>query len=121
MSCLWPMCLGPISLSAHSLAQPWRCCFHMTDKLPRVLDQGTMQGYMIKAIFHYEEFSAWNDIFFCLKTNWQRVSVKRKYHSMWKIVPFGKQPFNPILHGVFWITKTNGGPDSARPPVTQPF
>ena len=32
----------------------------------------------LKAIFHLAEFSVWSEIFFCLKTNWQRVGVKRQ-------------------------------------------
>ena len=32
----------------------------------------------IKAIFHWAEFSVRSDIFFCLKTNWRRVSVKKQ-------------------------------------------
>ena len=32
----------------------------------------------IKAIFHWTEFSARNDIFFSLNTNWRRVGVKRQ-------------------------------------------
>ena len=35
---------------------------------------------------------------------------------------FGTRRYiNPIPHGVFWITHTWGGADSARPLVTQPF
>ena len=32
----------------------------------------------LKVIFHKAEFSAQSDIFFCLKTNWRRVSAKRQ-------------------------------------------
>ena len=37
-----------------------------------------MQTSQFKAIFHWAGFSTWSDIFFCLKTNWQRVGVKTK-------------------------------------------
>ena len=32
----------------------------------------------LKAVFHQAEFSARSDMFFCLKTNWWRVGVKRQ-------------------------------------------
>ena len=37
-----------------------------------------LQKSCLKAIFHQADFSARSDIFFCLKTNWRRVGVKRQ-------------------------------------------
>ena len=53
-----------------------------------------MDDECFKAIFHWAEFSARNDIFFCLLTLTLRQLVlnKRKCRSARKILPSGKWP-----------------------------
>ena len=41
-------------------------------------DSNKPKASALKAIFHWAEFSARSDIFFCIKTNWRRVGVKRQ-------------------------------------------
>ena len=46
-----------------------------------IFDKFSFGGFLwgcLEAIFHKAEFSARSDIFFCLKTNWRRVGVKRQ-------------------------------------------
>ena len=52
---------------------------------------------IIKATFHWAEFSTLSDIFFCLKTNWQRVGIERqkRYHFTRKIPSSGKLSKGP--------------------------
>ena len=45
--------------------------FQMQEQLRIIVDH-------VKAVFHQAEFSTRSDIFFCLKTNWRSVGVKRK-------------------------------------------
>ena len=52
---------------------------HLAGITPGRLPSGQCVHYhILKAIFHQAEFSAQSDIFFCLKKNWWRVSIKRQ-------------------------------------------
>ena len=52
-----------------------------------IIESGGVAVQGLKAIFHWAEFSARSDIFFCLKIDWRKVGVKRKYHYARKILP----------------------------------
>ena len=70
------------------------CLLHTSSLIPlyRKVRRPCFEAPCFETIFYLAEFSARSDIFFCLKINWRRVGVKRKYHSARKIPPSGKRP-----------------------------